>query len=142
METISKMILPIKRALYTNDSIILSRILTVLQKLASGNDGALGVALVPYFNQILPIINIIKERYQEKIFQSKRQCNIIDDYGRNIPSEVVRLVDKTLTVLEQFGGQDAFINIKFSIPTYEQQVDLKQLSSSQTDSLLQPLIDV
>ncbi|CAF1259264.1 unnamed protein product [Rotaria magnacalcarata] len=141
IESLSKIILPLKRALYTNDQIIISRVLIVLQKLACGNDGAIGVALVPYFNQILPMINIIKERNQGKLYQKQRQCKIVDDYEKDIPNELVRLIDKTLIILEQYGGQDAFINIKFSIPTYEQQADVKTLSTPQINAMLQPFME-
>ncbi|CAF0866647.1 unnamed protein product [Rotaria sordida] len=142
IETLSKLILPLKRALYTNNPIVISRVLLVLQKLARGNDGAIGIALVPYFNQLLPIINIIKERNEGKFYQNQKQCYIIDDYEKNISNEIVRLIDKTLIVLEQFGGQDAFINIKFSIPTYEQQADIKQLSNAQIDTMVQPFMEI
>ncbi|CAF2987220.1 unnamed protein product [Rotaria socialis] len=141
IESLSKIILPLKRALYTNDQIVISRVLIVLQKLARGNDGAIGVALVPYFNQILPMINIIKERNQGKLHKKKPQCKIVDDYEKDIPNELVRLIDKTLLILEQYGGQDAFINIKFSIPTYEQQADVKTLSTPQINAMLQPFME-
>lgn len=29
------------------------------------------------------------------------------------------LIDETLQVLERHGGEDAFINIKYMVPTYE-----------------------
>jgi hypothetical protein len=141
-ETLSKMIVPLKRALYTNNPIVISRVLLVLQKLAHGNDGAIGIILVPYFNQLLPRINIIRERYQGKSSRNQRQCYIIDDYEKNIETNLVRLIDETLVVLEQCGGQDAFINIKFSIPTYEQQADVKQLSAAQMDTIVQPFMGI
>ncbi|CAF4366001.1 unnamed protein product, partial [Adineta steineri] len=107
-----------------------------------GNDGAVGIALVPYFNQILPIINIIRERNQEKSYRNRKSCKIIDDFEKNIETNLVRLINDTLIVLEQFGGQDAFINIKYSIPTYEQQADVKQLTSTQMDTIVQPFIGI
>ena len=131
IETLSKVIAPLKRALYTNDPIVIRRVLLVLQKLARGNDGAIGVALVPYFNQLLPIVNILKERNRRK-----KQCSAVDDYGRDSRNDLNRLIDETLVVLEQFGGPDAFINIKYSIPTYEQQADVKQFSSVPTNANL------
>jgi len=131
-----------KRALYTNHPIVIKRVLIVLQKLVRGNDGAIGIALVPYFNQLLPIINIIKERNQGKLYRNKNQCYRIDDYEKNIENDLVRLIDETLVILEQFGGQDAFINIKYSVPTYEQQTDIKQLTSTQTNTMIRPLIDI
>ncbi len=114
----------------------------VLQKLARGNDGGIGIALVPYFNQLLPIINILKERNQIKLKLDKRECHIIDNYEKDISTDLVRLIDETLVILEQFGGQDAFINIKYSIPTYEQQADIKQLTTTQTETMIQPFLDL
>jgi DNA-directed RNA polymerase III subunit RPC1 len=32
---------------------------------------------------------------------------------------VGELIHETLEMLEMFGGQDAYINIKYMIPTYE-----------------------
>lgn len=29
------------------------------------------------------------------------------------------LIDETLMILEKYGGEDAFINIKYIVPTYE-----------------------
>jgi hypothetical protein len=136
------LIVPLKRALYTNNPIVIRGVLLVLQKLARGNDGAIGIALVPYFNQILPRINIIRERNEGNYDRNVKQCKIIDDYEKDSQSDLVRLIDETLVVLEQFGGQDAFINIKFSIPTYEQQADVKQLSTTQMDTMIQPLMEI
>ena len=141
-ETIAKMIVPLKRALYTNDPIVISRVLLVLQKLARGNDGAIGIALVPFLNQLLPIINIIRERNQGRFYRNQRQCNIIDDHEKNVETDLLRLINETLVILEQFGGQDAFINIKFSVPTYEQQADVKQLSTTQRDTIAQPFMGI
>ena len=88
------------------------------------------------------MINIIRERNQAKFYRNQRQCDIIDGYEKNIPNDLVRLIDKTLMVLEQFGGPDAFINIKFSIPTYEQQADVKQLTNAQMDTIVQPFKEI
>lgn len=134
IETLSKLIAPIKRSLYTNDLIIIRRVLLVLQKLSRGNDGAIGIALVPYFNQLLPMINILKERYR-----TVKSC---DHYEKDEHNDFIRFIDETLLILEQNGGPDAFINIKYSIPTYEQQVDMKDLSSNQINTLVEPLLDL
>ncbi|UJR24928.1 hypothetical protein I4U23_006292 [Adineta vaga] len=139
-ETLAKLIRPLKHALYTHNPIIIRRVLHVLQQLARGNDGALGIILVSNFNQLLPIINIIKERNQSKYRRKQTECHLIDDFERNTEIDLVRLIDETLLVLEEFGGQDAFINIKYSIPTYEQQIDVKQLSSAQMNTIVQPFM--
>lgn len=41
------------------------------------------------------------------------------DYGQQKRENVGDLVQETLEVLEKYGGRDAFINIKYMIPTYE-----------------------
>lgn len=119
LETLGQLIAPIKRALCTRHPTVISRVLIILQRLARGNDSALGIALVPFFNQFLPMINIIRESPQ-----------------RSISSELIRSIDQTLFVLEQCGGPDAFINIKYSVPTYEQQADVKGLTPSQLNTLI------
>jgi hypothetical protein len=139
-ETLAKLVVPLKRALYTNNPMIITRVLLVLQRLARSNDGAIGIALVPYFGQLLPRINIIRERNQSRARRHRASCRIVDDYEKSVETDLVRLIDDTLIVLEQFGGQDAFINIKFSVPTYEQQADVKQLSSPQLDTVVQPFM--
>ena len=101
VDTLGQLIPPIKRALYTRHPSVITRVLVILQRLARGNDSALGIALVPFFNQFLPMLNIVRESY--------------------FSSELIRSIDQTLFVLEQCGGPDAFINIKYSVPIYEQQ---------------------
>lgn len=41
------------------------------------------------------------------------------DYGQRKQTNVGELVQETLELLEQTGGEDAFYNIKYMIPTYE-----------------------
>ncbi len=41
------------------------------------------------------------------------------DYGQRKKINVGDLIMETLELLEQEGGEDAFINIKYMIPTYE-----------------------
>ncbi|CAF0888124.1 unnamed protein product [Didymodactylos carnosus] len=136
--TLSKMIVPLKRALYTRNSMIFRSVLLVLQKLASGNDGGIGAGLVPYFNELLPMINAFKERIQQRKSDDCR-CDRVD-YGQRNKLDLGRLIDETLLTLETYGGQDAFINIKFSVPTYEQQIDPKSYTTAQIFTAIQPPI--
>lgn len=46
-------------------------------------------------------------------------CGDHIDYGHNKSMNLGDLVDETLQVFERHGGQDAFINIKYMVPTYE-----------------------
>lgn len=41
------------------------------------------------------------------------------DYAQQRDENIGDLVQQTLEILERHGGEDAFINIKYMIPTYE-----------------------
>lgn len=41
------------------------------------------------------------------------------DFGQRKRDDVGDLVNETLQLLEMHGGEDAYINIKYMIPTYE-----------------------
>jgi hypothetical protein len=41
------------------------------------------------------------------------------EYGQSKKQNLGDLIAETLEVLERHGGPDAFINIKYMIPTYE-----------------------
>jgi hypothetical protein len=47
--------------------------------------------------------------------------NIYDsiDYGQKNNLNLGDLIDETLQTMERMGGEDAFINIKYLVPTYE-----------------------
>ncbi len=78
---------------------------------SSDSSGLIGEALVPYYRQILPIFNLFKTK----------NLNIGDqiDYSQRKQENVGDLVQHTLEILEMNGGEDAFINIKYMVPTYE-----------------------
>jgi len=66
---------------------------------------------VPYYRQILPVMNLFKQNNAnlgDKIDYSQRKARNIGD-----------LIQQTLELFEAHGGEDAFINIKYMIPTYE-----------------------
>lgn len=46
-------------------------------------------------------------------------CGDEIDYGQKNSLNLGDLIDETLQVLEMHGGEDAFINIKYMVPTYE-----------------------
>lgn len=41
------------------------------------------------------------------------------DYAQRKGQNIGDLIQETLELLEQHGGEDAFINIKYLVPTYE-----------------------
>lgn len=49
-------------------------------------------------------------------------ANIGDKIEFNALESVGDIVNKTLQMLEKMGGDDAFINIKYMVPTYESSV--------------------
>jgi hypothetical protein len=44
------------------------------------------------------------------------------DYSQQKRGNVGDLIDETLELFEMHGGEDAFINLKYMIPTYESKV--------------------
>uniref|UniRef100_A0A0A9ZIA6 Parkin coregulated gene protein n=1 Tax=Lygus hesperus TaxID=30085 RepID=A0A0A9ZIA6_LYGHE len=113
---IPQIIIPIKNALNTHNNIVISTTLKVLQDLASSSE-EVGRALVPYYRQILAPLNFMKDQNVAKFHEGGGDDDI--DYGQQKRENVGDLVQETLEVLERFGGRDAFINIKYMIPTYE-----------------------
>ncbi|EGR34262.1 parkin co-regulated gene protein, putative [Ichthyophthirius multifiliis] len=105
-----QLIIPIKKALATKNHTIMCNTLKKIQKLVVSSD-MIGEALVPYYRQILPVMNL---------FKGKR-LNIGDkiDYSQRKNENLSDLIQETLEILEKYGGEDAYINIKYMIPTYE-----------------------
>ena len=70
-----------------------------------------GDAIAQLPNKILPVLNLFKIKNKnlgDKIDYSQRK-------GLNMGD----LIQNTLEMFETHGGEDAFINIKYMIPTYE-----------------------
>lgn len=70
-----------------------------------------GQRLVPYYRQLLPIMNVF-------ITKNKNLGDKID-YSQRKRQNLGDLIQETLEILETNGGDEAFINIKYMIPTYE-----------------------
>ncbi|KAJ9468036.1 hypothetical protein DIPPA_34521 [Diplonema papillatum] len=110
LPTIPQLIIPIKTALNTRDPQIICTMLQVLQRLVISGE-LIGEALVPYYRQILPVFNLFKCR--------NRNTGDEIDYAQRKRNNLGDLIEETLQLLEIHGGEDAFINIKYMIPTYE-----------------------
>jgi len=113
LPVIPQLIMPIKSALNTRDPQVICRILEFIQQLVLSGD-MIGESLVPYYRQILPMFNQFKHQ----------NSNLGDgiEYSQRNRKNVGDLIQETLELLERNGGEDAFINIKYMIPTYESQV--------------------
>ncbi|XP_078261343.1 parkin coregulated gene protein-like isoform X2 [Rhinoraja longicauda] len=110
LPVVPQVIIPIKNALNTRNKQIICITLKVLQHLVVSAD-MVGEALVPYYRQILPVLNIFKNV----------NVNTGDgiDYSQQKRENIGDLIQETLEIFELYGGEDAFINIKYMIPTYE-----------------------
>ena len=76
-----------------------------------GGSALIGQALVPYYRQILPVLNIfirLNENTGDQIVYSQQNLENLGD-----------LIEETLELFETYGGADAFINIKYLVPTYQ-----------------------
>jgi len=110
LPVIPQLIIPIKTALNTRDPQVICTVLKVMQQLVVSGE-MIGEALVPYYRQILPVLNIFKNN-------NKNMGDAID-YAQQKRKTLGDLVVETLELFEIHGGEDAFINIKYMIPTYE-----------------------
>lgn len=110
LPVVPQLIIPIKTALNTRDPEVISTIMKILQKLVLSGE-MIGEALVPYYRQILPVFNIFKS--------SGKNLGDKIDYSQRLRRNLGDLIDETLEIFEVHGGEDAFINIKYMIPTYE-----------------------
>jgi len=116
LPVIPQLIIPIKTGLNTRQKKVIVKILKVLQALVqcdTGPDGQglIGQALVPYYRQILPVLNIF----------IRQNDNIGDgiDYAQQRRETLGELINETLEQFEIHGGEDAFINIKYLVPVYQ-----------------------
>jgi len=123
LPVIPQLIIPIKNALNTRIPKVVVKTLKILQILVSSKDGEdsdrvlVGQALVPYYRQILPVLNI---------FIHKNNAGLASDaidYAQNKKENIADLIGDTLELFEQTGGEDAFINIKYLVPTYQSVVN-------------------
>ncbi|KAM3144243.1 hypothetical protein pb186bvf_003705 [Paramecium bursaria] len=110
LPVIPQLIIPIKTNLNTRDISIVEVQLKILQKLVVSGD-MIGEALVPYYRQLLPIMNLYKNK--------NHNLGDVIDYNQRKRTNIGDLIQETLELFEQTGGEDAFINIKYMIPTYE-----------------------
>jgi hypothetical protein len=110
LPVVPQLIIPIKTALNTRDPEVLVVTLKIMQQLVLSAE-LVGEALVPYYRQILPVFNIFKG--------NTPTMGDFMDYGQRKRHNIGELINETLELFEMHGGEDAFINIKYMIPTYE-----------------------
>ena len=110
LPVLPQLIIPIKNALQTKVTDTVVRTLRKIQLLVKSSD-AVAEALVPYYRQILPVMNLLRHRNK----------NLGDgiDYSQRNNDNIGDMVQETLELMERHGGEDAYINIKYMVPTYE-----------------------
>jgi len=110
LPVIPQLIIPLKTALNTRDKDVMCITMKVLEALVNSGD-MIGEALVPYYRQLLPVFNIFKN--------GNRNIGDSIEYSQRKRTNIADLIHETLQLFEETGGEDAFINIKYMIPTYE-----------------------
>lgn len=110
LPVLPQLIIPIKLALETRIQEVIVRTLKKLQKLVRCGY-SIAESIVPYYRQILPTFNLFKNKRvsigDHIEYSQYKDCNISD------------LIQETLELFETYGGEEAYINIKYMIPTYE-----------------------
>lgn len=119
LSVIPQLIIPIKTALNTRQRVVIVKVLKVLKALVKcdqNEQNLVGQALVPYYRQILPVLNIF-------IRQNENLGDGID-YGQKTRGShcLGELIMETLEEFELHGGEDAFINIKYLVPVYQSSI--------------------
>eukprot|EP01083_Nonionella_stella_P119769 358285_1 len=114
LSVVPQLIIPIKTALNTRNRTVIIKVLKVMQALVKCDENGqnlVGRSLVPYYRQILPILNIF----------IRKNDNLGDgiDYGQKKRGDLGEIIMDTLEQFELHGGDDAFINIKYLVPVYQ-----------------------
>ncbi|TYZ67858.1 hypothetical protein PybrP1_003289 [[Pythium] brassicae (nom. inval.)] len=109
VECLHRVVPAVRQALDTHESALMRDALAILQELTRAP--GVGPLLVPYYRQLLPVLNQ---------FRNKRR-NLGDgmDFQQHRARDVGEVILETLELLERTGGPDAFVNIKYMVPTYE-----------------------
>ena len=142
LPVIPQLILPIKHALTTRHRPTMRAVIDVLGRLVLSGE-MIGEALVPYYRQLLPEMNMALMYDDDRVYDDdvpqhthgERRFSDLragGSLGRRMLG-MRSLVLEMLELLEVHGGEDAFINIKYMIPTYESTV-LSDFASAARDN--------
>lgn len=116
LSCLPELIYPLKYALESCDKPTIILALRVIQALCSSNRD-ISEALVKFYRQLLPVLN----RYKAH----KRNLGDRTDFAqfKHDGRTLGETIEDTLAELEKSGGDDALINIKYIVPTYESSRD-------------------
>jgi len=105
-----QVIVPPKRALSTRDVTILPVALRTLHTFVRSSRRARGRGAIPYYGQIMPILN---EFLLQQELRRRDRARVAQEGGHR------DLILDTLGVLELHGGPDAFTSSQHMAPTYQ-----------------------
>ena len=105
---------PLKRALDTQHLVILATTLRIFQDFILTDPERIGPALVPFYHHLLGASAVFNKH---KDAQSNRRGGM--EWGQQRRLCVSDLVNETLELMEITGGREAFVHIKYMIPTYD-----------------------
>ncbi|XP_054724575.1 parkin coregulated gene protein homolog [Uloborus diversus] len=101
----------IKKALVTEIPQAMMNACVVIQMLATASP-LVGLALIKYYRKLL-IPTFAKYKTAGMKFKEGEI-----DYGQN-RRRLGKIIDETLDLLDKTGGTDAYVEIKYAVPTYE-----------------------
>jgi hypothetical protein len=113
LPVIPKTVLPLKHALATRDRDVIATVCKIIQTMLVVKEGSriIGQAFVPFYRNLLPVLGIFKA--------ANHDLGDSFDYAQRKRLCIGDLIDETLQLFEEYGGDEALFNIKYMIPTYE-----------------------
>ena len=111
------LITSIKTVLNTRKRSVVAKVLKVLQALIKCHEkehNLVGKASVLHCHQTLPALNMF--------IRDMKNVGDKIDYGQQKRDSLGELIEETLEQFEKYGGEDAFINIKYLIPIYQSSI--------------------
>jgi len=107
LQLVPQLVEPLREALEQERPLMMFRCLEVIRALVRSDRGV-GEALVPYYRKLLGPVN--------KFFRKDLEVRVD---GAHTPFRLNDYIDNTLADMEAYGGDFAFVNIKYMVPTYE-----------------------
>ncbi len=118
LDSVPLVVRPLKVAMNTKDPTVLVEAIKILRMLTEVSP-AVASALVPYYRQLLPVLSQFVGSTCKQYKVGKSDDYLDFAYGKQDFRTLPDLIQDTLRVLDATGGPDAFVNIKYMVPTFE-----------------------